>query len=102
MPRRFQERELGERFGTRGARLFHRRQGLYLSRVQQLGRVRRFKRHARRRHLDLDERQKMDDSMGKGRFTMKFTSPASYTFTYEMSPDGAKWTTAVDGKATKK
>src|SRR5580698_1398073 len=42
------------------------------------------------------------DGMGKGRFTMKFTSPASYTFTYEMSPDGAKWTTEVDGKATKK
>ncbi len=46
--------------------------------------------------------EKMDDSMGKGRFTMKFTTPASYTFTYEMSPDGAKWTTEVDGKATKK
>jgi Protein of unknown function (DUF1579) len=46
--------------------------------------------------------EKIDDSMGKGRFTMKFSSPASYTFTYEMSPDGAKWTTEVDGKATKK
>jgi hypothetical protein len=46
--------------------------------------------------------EKMGDTVMKGRFTMKFTSPASYTFTYEMSPDGAKWTTAVDGKATKK
>jgi hypothetical protein len=46
--------------------------------------------------------EKTGDTMMKGRFTMKFTSPASYTFMYEMSPDGAKWTTAVDGKATKK
>jgi hypothetical protein len=46
--------------------------------------------------------EKMGDTVTKGRFTMKFISPASYTFTYEMSPDGAKWTTAVDGKATKK
>jgi hypothetical protein len=46
--------------------------------------------------------EKMGDTVTKGRFTMKFTSPASYTFMYEMSPDGAKWTTAVDGKATKK
>jgi uncharacterized protein DUF1579 len=45
--------------------------------------------------------EKMGDTMMKGRFTMKFISPASYTFMYEMSPDGAKWTTAVDGKATK-
>jgi hypothetical protein len=46
-----------------------------------------------------------DDKMGnttvKGRFTMKFASPTSYTFTYETSPDGTKWTTLVDGKATK-
>jgi hypothetical protein len=45
---------------------------------------------------------KMGDAMVKGRFIMKFTSPASYTFTYETSPDGAKWTAIVDGKATKK
>jgi hypothetical protein len=46
--------------------------------------------------------EKMGDAMVKGRFTMKFTSPAAYTFTYETSPDGAKWTDVVDGKATKK
>jgi len=46
--------------------------------------------------------EKMGDTMMKGRFTMKFTSPALYTFSYEMSPDGAKWTAVVDGKATKK
>jgi hypothetical protein len=43
----------------------------------------------------------MGNTMMKGRFTMKFTSPASYSFTYEMSPDGAKWTPVVDGKASK-
>ena len=46
--------------------------------------------------------EKMGDTVMKGRFTMKFTSPSSYAFSYEMSTDGAKWTTAVDGKATKK
>lgn len=45
---------------------------------------------------------KMGDTMVKGRFTMKFTSVSSYSFMYETSPDGAKWTTVVDGKATKK
>jgi hypothetical protein len=45
--------------------------------------------------------EKMGETVMKGRFTMKFASPASYTFTYEMSSDGAKWTTAVDGKAAK-
>jgi len=45
--------------------------------------------------------EKMGGATSKGRFTMKFTSPTSYTFTYDMSPDGAKWTTVMDGKATK-
>jgi hypothetical protein len=45
---------------------------------------------------------KMGDTMVKGRFTMKFTSASSYNFMYETSPDGAKWTAVVDGKATKK
>lgn len=44
---------------------------------------------------------KMGDIPIKGRFTMKFTSPTSYSFTYEISQDGSKWTTAMDGKATK-
>ena len=46
-----------------------------------------------------------DEKMGgmtmKGRFTMKIASPTSYNFTYEMSQDGTKWTTVMDGKATK-
>ena len=47
-----------------------------------------------------------DEKMGgmtmKGRFTMKIISPASYTFMFEMSQDGTKWSTVMDGKATKK
>jgi hypothetical protein len=38
----------------------------------------------------------------KGRFTMKMTSASSYNFMFEMSQDGTKWTTMMDGKATKK
>jgi len=47
-----------------------------------------------------------DEKMGgmtmKGRFTMKIISPATYNFTFEMSPDGTKWNLVMDGKATKK
>jgi hypothetical protein len=47
-----------------------------------------------------------DEKMGgmtmKGRFTIKVTSAASYTFLFEMSQDGTKWTTVMDGKGTKK
>jgi hypothetical protein len=46
--------------------------------------------------------EKMGDKIMKGRFIMKMTSSTSYDFTYETSPDGAKWTMAVDGKANKK
>jgi hypothetical protein len=46
-----------------------------------------------------------DEKMGgmtmKGRFTMKITSPTAYSFTFEMSQDGAKWETVMDGKAAK-
>lgn len=45
--------------------------------------------------------EKMGGTMMKGRFTMKITSPAAYNFSYEMSPDGTKWTMVMDGKATK-
>jgi hypothetical protein len=37
----------------------------------------------------------------KGRFTMKFTSPTAYDFAFDVSQDGTKWTTIMDGKATK-
>ena len=46
-----------------------------------------------------------DEKMGgmtmKGRFIMKVTSATSYSFSYEMSEDGAKWTNVMEGKATK-
>jgi len=45
--------------------------------------------------------EKMGGQAMKGRFTMKVTSPTSYTFSFEMSQDGTKWTTVMDGKATK-
>jgi Protein of unknown function (DUF1579) len=45
--------------------------------------------------------EKMGSMIMKGRFTMKVTSPTSYNFGYEMSQDGSKWTTVMDGKATK-
>ena len=44
---------------------------------------------------------KMGTMTIKGRFTMKILSPTSYNFSYETSPDGTKWTTVMDGKATK-
>ncbi len=37
----------------------------------------------------------------KGRFIMKTLSPTSYTFKFEISPDGKNWSTVMDGKATK-
>jgi hypothetical protein len=47
-----------------------------------------------------------DEKMGgmtmKGRFIMKMTSTTSYNFTFDMSQDGTKWSTVMDGKATKK
>jgi Protein of unknown function (DUF1579) len=45
--------------------------------------------------------EKMGGQTMKGRFTMKIISPTSYNFIFEMSPDGMKWTTVMDGKATK-
>jgi hypothetical protein len=46
--------------------------------------------------------EKMDKTIWKGRFTMKITSPTTYNFTFDMSQDGTKWTTIMDGKASKK
>ena len=45
--------------------------------------------------------EKMGNMTMKGRFTMKITSSTSYNFTYEMSEDGTKWTSVLEGKATK-
>jgi hypothetical protein len=47
-----------------------------------------------------------DEKMGgmtmKGRFTMKMTSTTAYTFVFDMSEDGTKWSTVMEGKASKK
>ena len=45
---------------------------------------------------------RMNGQTMKGRYTMKVLSPTSYAMKYEMSPDGTKWITAMEGKATKK
>jgi len=45
---------------------------------------------------------KMGGQSLKGRYTMKILSPTSYAMKYEMSKDGANWTTVMEGKATKK
>ena len=37
----------------------------------------------------------------KSRYTMVETSPTAYTFKWETSPDGAKWSTMMEGKTTK-
>jgi hypothetical protein len=46
--------------------------------------------------------EKMGGATMKGRFTMKMTSATSYSFTFDMSQDGTKWSTVMDGKASKK
>ena len=38
----------------------------------------------------------------KGRLTMKVVSPTAYKFKFETSPDGATWTTVLEGHDTKK
>ncbi len=45
---------------------------------------------------------KAGDAVMKGRYSMKIVSPTSYTFKYDVSPDGTNWSTVMDGKATKK
>jgi hypothetical protein len=46
--------------------------------------------------------EKMGESNMHGKFTMKLTSDKAYTFMYEMSTDGTKWNSMMDGKASKK
>jgi hypothetical protein len=38
---------------------------------------------------------------GKSRFSEKVLSPTAYTYKFEFSPDGSKWTLFLDGKCTK-
>jgi len=44
---------------------------------------------------------KMGPMTMKGRFTMKIVSPTSYTYKFEVSPDGTNWNVVMDGKDTK-
>jgi hypothetical protein len=44
---------------------------------------------------------KMGGQTIKSRYTMKVVSPTEYTFKFDMSPDGTKWDTGMEGKATK-
>lgn len=46
--------------------------------------------------------EKMGGTTMKGRFTMKMTSASAYTFMFDMSQDGTKWSSMMEGKATKK
>jgi hypothetical protein len=38
----------------------------------------------------------------KGRLTIKMLSARAYSFRFELSPDGTKWTTVLEGRTTKK
>lgn len=46
--------------------------------------------------------EKMGGTTMKGRFIMKMISTTAYTFTFDMSQDGTKWSTVMDGKGVKK
>lgn len=45
--------------------------------------------------------QHMGGNTRRTRFIIKTLSPTSYTFRFEMSPDGNNWSTTMEGKATK-
>ena len=45
--------------------------------------------------------EKMQGKMMRGRYTIKTLSPTSYTFKFEMAPEGGAWSTVMEGKATK-
>jgi len=44
---------------------------------------------------------KMQGKPMRGRFTVKTLTPTSYTFKFEMAPEGGEWATVMEGKATK-
>ena len=45
--------------------------------------------------------EKMGDKIVHGRYSMNELSPTSYTFKYETSEDGQKWSLVMEGKSTK-
>jgi hypothetical protein len=46
--------------------------------------------------------QKMQGKVMKSRFIFKQLSPTSYTFKFDMAPEGSELATVMEGKATKK
>jgi Protein of unknown function (DUF1579) len=45
--------------------------------------------------------EKMQGKLMRGRYTVKVLSPTSYTFKFEMAPEGGDFATVMEGKATK-
>jgi len=45
--------------------------------------------------------EKMGSQVVKAHFVIKVASPSSYSFNFDMSPDGTTWNTVMNGKATK-
>ena len=45
--------------------------------------------------------EKMQGKVMRGRYVVKTLSPTSYTFKFEMAPEGGDWATVMEGKATK-
>lgn len=45
--------------------------------------------------------EKMGDKSVQAHFIIKVSSPSSYTFKFDMSPDGSTWNSVMEGKATK-
>jgi hypothetical protein len=45
--------------------------------------------------------EKMGGKPTKSRFTVKELSPTSYSFKFEIAPEGGDWATIMEGKATK-
>jgi hypothetical protein len=48
-----------------------------------------------------DDEAKMGGKKVKSRYTMKISSPTSYTFKWEMQGDDGAWKAVMEGKATK-
>jgi hypothetical protein len=83
--------------------MFHAAPGSWLAHTQQNGGGVAWNRQVQpqQRQVAAVGLQKIGGNPIKGRFTMKIVSPTSYTFEFEMSPDGTNWTPVMDGKATK-
>jgi hypothetical protein len=45
--------------------------------------------------------ERMQGKLYRGRYTIKVVSPTSYTFKFEIAPEGGDWSTVMEGEATK-